>query len=189
MRRHDREVAAASTALTPLVLTADEHDTLLRWTRRAKTSQALALRGRWVLACAAGLSSGDVAIGHRVDRVTVGRLHTRVLRHRLDDLFDEPRPRTPRTIADKTIEDVVRLTLEPMPVHARQWSTRCVGARAGLSRTTVMRIWHAFELQSHRTETLKLSADPLFIRANARRRGSLSRTSCSRGTLAGRSDA
>ena len=35
--------------------------------------------------------------------------------------------------------------------------------RSGLSQTTIRRIWHAFALQPHRTETFKLSRDPLFI--------------------------
>ena len=35
--------------------------------------------------------------------------------------------------------------------------------RCGLSHTTVSRIWRAFALQPHRTETFKLSADPFFI--------------------------
>ena len=34
---------------------------------------------------------------------------------------------------------------------------------SGLSHTTVSRIWRAFALQPHRTETFKLSADPCFI--------------------------
>jgi hypothetical protein len=36
----------------PLVLTGEERQTLQRWTRRAKTAQALALRAKIVLACA-----------------------------------------------------------------------------------------------------------------------------------------
>ncbi len=37
-------------------------------------------------------------------------------------------------------------------------------ARAsGLSQSAISRIWRAFALQPHRTETFKLSADPLFI--------------------------
>jgi hypothetical protein len=37
-------------------------------------------------------------------------------------------------------------------------------ARAtGVSRMTISRIWHAFGLQPHRSETLKLSPDPLLI--------------------------
>ena len=38
-----------------------------------------------------------------------------------------------------------------------------MAARSGLSQTTIRRIWHAFALQPHRTETFKLSQDPLFI--------------------------
>ncbi|MDR7464219.1 MAG: IS630 family transposase, partial [Armatimonadota bacterium] len=40
--------------LPPLTLTADERETLERWARRPKSAQALALRARIVLACAAG---------------------------------------------------------------------------------------------------------------------------------------
>ena len=35
--------------------------------------------------------------------------------------------------------------------------------RSGLSHNTVSRIWRAFGLQPHRTETFKFSADPFFI--------------------------
>ena len=34
---------------------------------------------------------------------------------------------------------------------------------SGLSRSSVNRIWRSFALQPHRTETFKLSRDPLFI--------------------------
>jgi transposase len=150
-------------ALAPLRLTAEERETLARWTRRATTAQALALRARLVLACAEGATNSDVAKEHRVHRITVGKWRTRFLEHRLDGLLDEPRPGAPRTIADDTIEEVLRLTLEETPVEATHWSTRRMGEQVGLSQTTVMRIWHAFGLEPHRTETFKLSTDPLFI--------------------------
>ena len=35
--------------------------------------------------------------------------------------------------------------------------------RVGLSKSTIGRIWKAFELQPHRSETYKLSNDPLFV--------------------------
>ena len=44
-----------------LVLSDVEHQTLLSWSRRAKTAQALALRARIVLACAEGTNNKDVA--------------------------------------------------------------------------------------------------------------------------------
>jgi hypothetical protein len=33
----------------------------------------------------------------------------------------------------------------------------------GFSHTTIRRIWAAFGLQPHRSETFKLSSDPLFV--------------------------
>jgi hypothetical protein len=38
-----------------------------------------------------------------------------------------------------------------------------MAAATGLSQSTVSRIWRAFGLQPHRTETFKLSTDPYFI--------------------------
>jgi transposase len=66
-------------------------------------------------------------------------------------------------VRDAQVEEVVTLTLETMPRDATQWSTRAMAARSGLSPTTIRRIWHAFGLQPHRTETFKLSKDPLFV--------------------------
>ena len=38
-----------------------------------------------------------------------------------------------------------------------------MAAETGLSHTTIRRIWNAFGLQPHRSETFKLSSDPLFV--------------------------
>ena len=35
--------------------------------------------------------------------------------------------------------------------------------RAGLSQSAISRIWRAFGLQPHRSESFKLSTDPLFV--------------------------
>jgi transposase len=93
----------------------------------------------------------------------VGKWRARFVARRLDGLLDEPRPGAPRRITDAQVEAVVRETLEATPRDATHWSTRSMAARSGLSQTTIRRIWHAFALQPHRTETFKLSRDPLFI--------------------------
>jgi transposase len=54
-------------------------------------------------------------------------------------------------------------TLEAAPPRATHWSTRSLAAAVGLSPSAVGRIWRAFALQPHRTETFKLSRDPLFV--------------------------
>ena len=98
-----------------------------------------------------------------LDRNTVGKWRRRFLSRRVDGLLDEPRPGAPRTITDAHVERVVTLTLDATPRDATHWSTRAMAARCGLSQSTVSRIWRAFGLQPHRTETFKLSRDPLFI--------------------------
>ena len=149
--------------LIPFTLSDDERAMLQSWTRRRTTAQALAQRARVVLECAAGKANRTIARELRLDEDTVGKWRQRFLLKRVDGLLDEPRPGAPRTIADAEVERVVTLTLESTPRDATHWSTRAMAARCGLSQSTVGRIWRAFGLQPHRTETFKLSRDPLFI--------------------------
>ena len=149
--------------LPPLALDGAERETLEQWTRRPKTAQALALRARIVLAGADGRSNTGVAAELRVCVDTVGKWRSRFLEQRLEGLLDQPRSGRPRMIDDADVERVIALTLETTPKDATHWSTRSMARRSGLSHNTVSRIWRAFALQPHRTETFKLSADPLFI--------------------------
>lgn len=149
--------------LQPLVLSPAERDMLEQWTRRRTTAQALAQRARIVLECAAGTANRTVARDLRVNEDTVGKWRQRFMAQRVDGLLDEPRPGAPRTVSDAQVEQVVTLTLERTPREATHWSTRAMAARCGLSQSTVARIWRAFGLQPHRTESFKLSKDPLFI--------------------------
>ena len=149
--------------IAPLALDGAERETLEQWTRRPKTAQALALRARIVPACADGRSNTGVAAELRVCVDTVGKWRSRFLEQRLDGLLDQPRSGRPRMIDDADVERVIALTLEATPKDAIHWSTRSMARRSGLSHNTVSRIWRAFALQPHRTETFKLSADRLFI--------------------------
>ena len=149
--------------IPPLTLTDDERQALERWARRPKTGQALAQRARLVLACAGGKNNTTVASELHLTKATVGKWRARFVERRLDGLLDEPRPGAPRKISDDQVERVLTLTLEATPADATHWSTRSMARHSGLGKSTVNRIWRAFGLQPHRTETFKLSADPLFI--------------------------
>jgi transposase len=146
-----------------LLVTQGERETLQNWSRRPKSAQALALRARMILLCGAGRSNTEVAAELRITKQTVGKWRQRFLDKRLDGLLDEPRPGTPRKLSDADVERVLALTLESAPRNATHWSTRSLAEASGLSRASVHRIWKAFALQPHRTETFKLSKDPLFI--------------------------
>lgn len=144
-------------------LSDDEREELTRLTRRAKTSQRLATRARAILACASGLSDRAVAEKLGVNRMTVGEWRKRFLKKGLDGLYDEPRPGAPRKITDDKVESIVVATLEATPEGATHWSRTSMAKRAGVSESTVGRIWRAFRLQPHRAETFKLSNDPFFV--------------------------
>jgi len=146
-----------------LVLTDAERMTLLQWTRRRTTAQALATRARIVLACGDGLTNSAVATRERVTRPTVGRWRQRFVDRRCAGLLDEPKPGAPRQITDAMVEHALTTTLETTPVDATHWSTRSLAKACGLSQTAVARIWKAFALQPHRASSFKLSKDPLFI--------------------------
>ncbi len=146
-----------------LVLTDDERQTLETWAARPKSTQRLATRARIILACAQGLDNKDVAARLGVHVITVGKWRRRFLELRLDGLADGPRPDAPRKITDAMVEQVVTQTLETKPRAATQWSTRGMARKLGMSQSAIARIWKAFELKPHKSETFKLSTDPFFV--------------------------
>jgi transposase len=154
--------------IAPLILTQEEQ-TLERWARRPKSVQALAQRSRVILACADGSSNTVVAAQLKLTLQTVGKWRGRFVNKRLDGLLDEPRPGTPLRLSNTKMKRVLAMTLEATPKDATHWSTRSMAQACVLSHTTVRRIWNAFALAPHRSESFKLSKDPPFIEKVRRR--------------------
>jgi transposase len=88
------------------------------YAQRRKTAQALALRARIALGCAADLSNKAVAAREQVTPQTVRKWRQRFVEHGLGGLLDEPRPGVPRKIGDSKVESVIVQTLEGQPPDA-----------------------------------------------------------------------
>jgi transposase len=146
-----------------VMLSEEQREQLQSWARRRKTAQSLALRAKVILRCAEGHHDSEVAGVVGMTRQTVGRWRRRFIERGLEGLLDEPRPGAPRQISDAAVEKVVTLTLESQPKDATHWSTRSLARKTGLSRSSIARIWRAFGLRPHRSESFKLSTDPLLI--------------------------
>jgi transposase len=146
-----------------IILDEAEERALTSLVRKHGAPQSLAVRARIALAAANGLTNKEIAAKLAICAHTAGVWRMRFARDRLDGLYDEPRPGAPRQIGDDEIAVTVRKTLETRPKRATHWSLRTMAKALGHSPSTIHRIWQAFGLQPHRSETFKLSSDPLFV--------------------------
>jgi transposase len=148
-------------AAVAIELTAPERRELESFARAHRTGQAMARRARIVLAAAAGLENKAICAEVGADANTVSKWRRRFAADRLEGLLDEPRPGTPRKIGDDEIAETIRLPLETAPPGATHWSLRSMAKAVGYAPSTIHRIWRAFGLQLHRSETFKLSSEAM----------------------------
>lgn len=146
-----------------LVISDDEREELVRLAKRARVNRNVGFRARIILACGEGHSNTEVARRLRTSDKTVGAWRRRFIEARVDGLHDEPRAGAPRKYSDEAVEAVVVKTLETVPKGRTHWSTRKMAESAGLSHSTVGRIWRTFGLKPHVTHSFKMSPDPQLI--------------------------
>src|SRR5258705_13388752 len=98
-----------------LIVTDEERGRLDSLAHRSRSAPHVARRARIILACADGTDSKVVARRLHVTPATVCKWRGRFMTHRLDGLYDEPRPGAKRTITDEHVERVIIRTLETTP--------------------------------------------------------------------------
>jgi transposase len=151
---------ARGRSLPKLDLTAEERAQLQLWARSSKTTQALALRSRLVLSCAAANGNHEVARRFGVTPQTVGKWRARFLAKRLEGLIDEPRSGAPRKLRDDQVERLLATLLtDSPPAPGGHWSSRALAVRLGMSQSTVSRVLRASGLRVHAVTPLHLSID------------------------------
>ncbi len=146
-----------------LKLRSEARDTLERGARRPKSAPALAPRARVVLAGAQEKTPPGVSTELKLSRPAVGKGRRRLVRPGRDGRLEEPRPGARRPITDAQVERGLSLTLESPPQPATHGSPRSGARKCGRSPSAVSRIWRALALHPHRSETFKLSRNPLFV--------------------------
>lgn len=136
-----------------------------RLVRSRTTEQRVVERARIVLASAGGLKNAEICAAVSVSHPTVRRWLDRYESQGVAGLLEDlPRSGRPKAISPDMEAEVIRLTQKAPPAgEGTHWSTRRLAPVAGVSRTSVARIWKAHGLQPHRVRTFKLSKDPHFV--------------------------
>ena len=144
-------------------LSDEQRSELEAWTRRQTLSPHFSLRAKIILASERLPSDGAVAKELDVCSATVSKWRRRFVADGIAGLSDAPRSGGPRSVTDEQIAELITTTLETTPRGATHWSTRSMAKKLGLSHSTVGRVWRAFNLKPHRTESFSLSNDPFFV--------------------------
>ena len=140
-------------------LSAEELTVPQRTVRSSRFSVREAFRARIVLLAAEGQENRAIAEQMDTRPDTVSKWRRRFAEQRLAGLVDRPgRGRKPH-YGREVIERIVDDTVHQRPEQATHWSTRTMARHAGVSHTTVQRIWHAHELKPHPVRTFKLPDD------------------------------
>lgn len=147
----------------PITLTDEEREYLESLVRKKTTAQQIVFRSRIILLAGEGLKYEEIAERLKTTHQTIGHWYRRFIKFRLNGLVDAPRSGTPRSIGDKKVAEIITLTLETRPQGQTHWSTRHLAEKVGLSHSSIGRIWRAFGLKPHCSESFQLSADPEFV--------------------------
>ena len=150
-----------------IVLSSDEIRMLEKLARGRQTPVRLAQRSSIVLLAAEGKENQEIASRLRISRETVGRWRRRYAESGLAGIEkDAPRPGRTPSISTAKVREIVRKTTRSKPKGGKagsHWSSRTMAAAAGVSASTVRRVWKRHGLKPHLVRTFKVSNDPRFV--------------------------
>jgi transposase len=145
-----------------LTLTEDEREELTRWSQSRTLPAGDVFRTRLVLALAAGKSYGAIEAELATSRPTIARWKRRFEESRMAGLEPQHKGSQPRTATPSVQAKVLRKTVKTPADGSTHWSCRKMAAAAGVSKSTVQRIWAAARIKPHRLERYMASNDPNF---------------------------
>jgi transposase len=117
-----------------------------------------------VLLTADGVGTNAIMRRTGKSKTCVWRWQERFIEEGFDGLLrDKTRPSGIKPLGVEAAERVVALTLAEPPGETTHWTGVLMSKAAGLSVSSVQRIWRAHGLQPHRMRQFKLSNDPRFV--------------------------
>src|SRR5665811_227801 len=121
-------------------------------------------RAEIVLFSANGVGTNEIMRRTGKSKTCVWRWQERFIEEGVDGLLrDKTRPSRIPPLGAEAAERVVALTLGEPPGETTHWTGVLMAKAAGLSVSSVQRIWRKHGLQPHRMRQFKLSNDPKFI--------------------------
>ena len=139
----------------------EERQALERRVKAPTTSKRDSERAEIILLRALGLGQEEVAGLLRCSSLKVSKWTARFRRDGLEGLRDKPGRGRKASIPTDRIEQVVTKVNRP-PKSRQRWSTRSMAKAAGISHSSVQRIWNANDLKPHQTRIFKISNDKNF---------------------------
>jgi transposase len=120
-------------------------------------------RARIVLATADGHGTNAIMRLTGKSKPCVWRWQERYVQEGVDGLLrDKTRPPGRKPLSAAVKRKVLSKTASEMPPNATHWSVRSMAKVAGISRTSVQRIWAEAGLKPHLVRRFKISNDPQF---------------------------
>jgi len=120
-------------------------------------------RARIILLTAEGLGTVEIMRRTGKSKTCVWRWQERFMAGGVDGLLrDKTRPSRVPPLPAEVVERVIALTRNDPPADATHWTGAAMAEVAGISVSSVQRIWRSHGLQPHRVRQFKLSTDPQF---------------------------
>ena len=147
-----------------LSVTAADVDRLRALVKDRNAPQKHVWRARIVMLSAEGLGTNAIMRETGKSKTCVWRWQERFAAEGVDGLLhDKTRPSRIAKLNPSLAERVVALTMEAPASEETHWTGAAMAKAAGVSISSVQRIWRAHGLQPHRVRQFKLSNDPRFV--------------------------
>lgn len=126
--------------------------------RSRSASVRLVERAKIVLLAADGVENIEIADSLKITRQKVARWRIRFTKLGIEGIEkDAPRPGRFPSISRRKQTSIVKKTIEETPANATHWSRASMSKAAGVSESTIGRIWRKYGLKPHLVSTFKIS--------------------------------